>query len=99
MGEGSVCGRESRGWAGRGTQGRAGRASGPPDRGVRLPPVCRQFLAAHPAERGRLWEVEPPGAWGQRGNIWLKVQLQQSRQPDCELGWRRALWADRVWGR
>ncbi|XP_024838035.2 protein FAM169B [Bos taurus] len=41
--------------------------------------VCRKFLAAHPAERGRLWEVEPPGAWGQRDNIWLKVQLQQSR--------------------
>ncbi|XP_043290433.1 protein FAM169B-like [Cervus elaphus] len=48
--------------------------------------VCRQFLAAHPAERGRLWEVEPPGAWGQRGNIWLKVQLQQSRQPDSHPG-------------
>ncbi|XP_045019647.1 protein FAM169B isoform X4 [Bubalus bubalis] len=41
--------------------------------------VCRKFLTAHPAERGRLWEVEPPGAWGQRDNIWLKVQLQQSR--------------------
>ncbi|CAM9714294.1 unnamed protein product [Rangifer tarandus platyrhynchus] len=48
--------------------------------------VCRKFLVAHPAERGRLWEVEPPGAWGQRGNIWLKVQLQQSRQPDSHPG-------------
>nr|XP_005907453.1 PREDICTED: protein FAM169B [Bos mutus] len=49
--------------------------------------VCRKFLAAHPAERGRLWEVEPPGAWGQRDNIWLKVQLQQSRlHLDCEWG-------------
>ncbi|XP_070334276.1 protein FAM169B isoform X2 [Odocoileus virginianus] len=47
--------------------------------------VCRKFLAAHPAERGRLWEVEPPGAWGQRGNIWLKVQLQQSRQADFHM--------------
>ena len=46
--------------------------------------VCRKFLLAHPEERGRLWEVEPPGAWGQRGSIWLKVQLQQSRLPDRE---------------
>nr|XP_031526839.1 protein FAM169B-like [Vicugna pacos] len=50
--------------------------------------VCRKFLAAHPEERGRLWEVESPGAWGQRGSTWLKVQLQQLRDPDCELGWR-----------
>ncbi|XP_069909593.1 protein FAM169B isoform X3 [Oryctolagus cuniculus] len=41
--------------------------------------VCRQFLLAYPEERGRLWEVEPPGAWGQRTSIWLKVQLQQAR--------------------
>lgn len=51
-----------------------------------FPSVCRKLLAAHPEDRGRLWEVEPPGAWGQRGNIWLKVQLQQSRRPDCESG-------------
>eukprot|EP00070_Physeter_catodon_P005266 XP_007111094.2 protein FAM169B [Physeter catodon] len=44
--------------------------------------VCRKFLAAHPEERGRLWEAQPPGAWGQRVNIWLKVQLQQARRPD-----------------
>ncbi|XP_004693019.1 PREDICTED: protein FAM169B [Condylura cristata] len=44
--------------------------------------VCRKFLLAHPEEQGRLWEVEPPGAWGQRGNIWLKIQLQRSRPPD-----------------
>ncbi|XP_030173337.1 protein FAM169B isoform X2 [Lynx canadensis] len=48
--------------------------------------VCRKFLLAHPEERGRLWEVEPPGAWGQRGSIWLKVQLQQSRLPDPHPG-------------
>ncbi|XP_025749059.1 protein FAM169B isoform X2 [Callorhinus ursinus] len=48
--------------------------------------VCRKFLLAHPEERGRLWEVEPPGAWGQRGSIWLKVQLQQSRPPDSHPG-------------
>ncbi|KAB1257430.1 Protein FAM169B [Camelus dromedarius] len=56
--------------------------------------VCRKFLAAHPEERGRLWEVGALGAWGQRGSIWLKVQLQQSRDPDlatvifCNPGWR-----------
>ncbi|XP_058521360.1 protein FAM169B isoform X1 [Ochotona princeps] len=43
--------------------------------------VCRQFLLVCPEERGRLWEVEAPGAWGQRSNIWLKVQLQQARLP------------------
>ncbi|XP_054550732.1 protein FAM169B [Talpa occidentalis] len=46
--------------------------------------VCRKFLLAHPEEQGRLWEVEPPGAWGQRANIWLKIQLHLSRHPDCE---------------
>ncbi|MBZ3878003.1 Protein FAM169B [Sciurus carolinensis] len=45
--------------------------------------VCRQFLLAHPEERGRLWEVETLGARGQRVNIWLKVQ-QQARLPDGE---------------
>ncbi|XP_073918225.1 protein FAM169B-like isoform X2 [Castor canadensis] len=44
--------------------------------------VCRHFLLACPEERGRLWEVAPPGAWGQRVNIWLKVQLQQARLPE-----------------
>ncbi|KAL0618641.1 Protein FAM169B [Plecturocebus cupreus] len=47
--------------------------------------VCRQFLLVCPEERGRLWEVEPPGAWGQRINIWLKVQLQP-RLPDSHPG-------------
>ncbi|KAG8516362.1 Protein FAM169B, partial [Galemys pyrenaicus] len=46
--------------------------------------VCRKFLLAHPEEQARLWEVEPPGAWGQRANIWLKMQLQLSRHPDRE---------------
>lgn len=48
--------------------------------------VCRQFLLAHPEERGRLWEVEALGARGQRVNIWLKVQ-QQARLPEGE--WNR----------
>lgn len=42
----------------------------------------RQFLLTCPGERGRLWEVEPPGAWGQRANIWLKVYLQEARLQD-----------------
>ncbi|XP_055980775.1 protein FAM169B-like [Sorex fumeus] len=37
--------------------------------------VCRKFLLTQPEEQGRLWAVEPPGDWGQRENIWLKVQL------------------------
>ncbi|XP_072593286.1 protein FAM169B isoform X1 [Vulpes vulpes] len=48
--------------------------------------VCRKFLEAHPEERGRLWEVEPPGAWGQRGSIWLKVRQQQAQLPDSHPG-------------
>ncbi|XP_058398351.1 protein FAM169B-like isoform X4 [Diceros bicornis minor] len=48
--------------------------------------VCRKFLSARPEEQGRLWEVEPPGAWGQRGNIWRKVQLQQSRLSESHPG-------------
>ncbi|XP_060040380.1 protein FAM169B isoform X2 [Erinaceus europaeus] len=47
--------------------------------------VCSKFLSAHPEERGRLWEVEPPGAWGQRINIWLKIQLQRGRPTDRHL--------------
>ncbi|XP_076791862.1 protein FAM169B isoform X4 [Arvicanthis niloticus] len=44
--------------------------------------VLREFLLTCPGERGRLWEVEPPGAWGQRVNIWLKVYLQERRLQD-----------------
>lgn len=47
-------------------------------------PVLRQFLLTCPGERGRLWEVEPPGAWGQLVNIWLKVYLQERRLQDGE---------------
>ncbi|XP_066096106.1 protein FAM169B-like isoform X2 [Saccopteryx bilineata] len=52
--------------------------------------VCRKFLSARPEERERLWEVEPPGAWGQRASIWLKVQLQPLGLPDREDQQRRA---------
>ncbi|OBS70194.1 hypothetical protein A6R68_01268 [Neotoma lepida] len=46
--------------------------------------VLRQFLLTCPGERGRLWEVEPPGAWGQRVNIWLKICLQEAGLQDGE---------------
>ncbi|KAL6063262.1 hypothetical protein STEG23_011717 [Scotinomys teguina] len=44
--------------------------------------VLRQFLSTHPGERGRLWEVEFPGAWDQRDNIWLKICLQEAGLQD-----------------
>ncbi|XP_051062461.1 protein FAM169B isoform X1 [Phodopus roborovskii] len=44
--------------------------------------VLRQFLLTCPGERGRLWEVEPPGSWDQRDNIWLKVYLHETRLQD-----------------
>ncbi|XP_029430213.1 protein FAM169B isoform X4 [Rhinatrema bivittatum] len=37
--------------------------------------VCQKFLQLYPEERERLWEVEAPGDWSQRENIWLKIQL------------------------
>ncbi|XP_074090279.1 protein FAM169B-like isoform X2 [Macrotis lagotis] len=40
--------------------------------------VCRKFLLAYPEEQDRLWEVEAPGDWSQRVNIWLKIQLEPS---------------------
>ncbi|KAJ6662937.1 hypothetical protein lerEdw1_011141 [Lerista edwardsae] len=40
--------------------------------------VCRRFLETRPEEQARLWEVESPGDWSQRENIWLKMQLTGS---------------------
>ncbi|KYO21021.1 protein FAM169B isoform B [Alligator mississippiensis] len=37
--------------------------------------VCQRFLQAHTEEQERLWEVEAPGDWSQRVNIWLKIRL------------------------
>ncbi|KAJ7402561.1 protein FAM169B isoform X1 [Pitangus sulphuratus] len=40
--------------------------------------VCQKFLQAYPEEQKRLWEVEAPGDWSQRVNIWLKIQMELS---------------------
>ncbi|XP_018559631.1 protein FAM169B [Lates calcarifer] len=37
--------------------------------------VCRRFLQQHKEHRERLYEVEAPGGWNQRRNIWLNIQL------------------------
>ncbi|TKS72937.1 hypothetical protein D9C73_007014 [Collichthys lucidus] len=39
------------------------------------PLLCRRFLQRHEDERERLYEVEAPGSWTQRRNIWLNIQL------------------------
>eukprot|EP00076_Gallus_gallus_P025267 XP_015147757.1 protein FAM169B isoform X4 [Gallus gallus] len=40
--------------------------------------VCLKYLQAYPEEQKRLWEVEAPGDWSQRVNIWLKIQMESS---------------------
>uniref|UniRef100_A0AAY4B2D6 Protein FAM169B n=1 Tax=Denticeps clupeoides TaxID=299321 RepID=A0AAY4B2D6_9TELE len=37
--------------------------------------VCRKYLQIHQEQRDRLYEVESPGDWSQRRNVWLKLQL------------------------
>ncbi|XP_030587551.1 protein FAM169B isoform X2 [Archocentrus centrarchus] len=37
--------------------------------------VFRRFLQKHRQHRERLYEVEAPGGWTQRRNIWLNIQL------------------------
>ncbi|XP_072554505.1 protein FAM169B isoform X2 [Paramormyrops kingsleyae] len=37
--------------------------------------VCRKYLSTHDAEQERLYEVEAPGDWSQRRNVWLTLQL------------------------
>ncbi|XP_026222169.1 protein FAM169B isoform X1 [Anabas testudineus] len=37
--------------------------------------VCRRFLQQHEEHRERLYEVEAPGGWTQRRNVWLNIQL------------------------
>uniref|UniRef100_A0A673JNI2 Family with sequence similarity 169 member B n=1 Tax=Sinocyclocheilus rhinocerous TaxID=307959 RepID=A0A673JNI2_9TELE len=38
--------------------------------------VCKKFLKIHEEERDRLYEVEAPGGWAQRHNVWLNIQLR-----------------------
>ncbi|XP_038874044.1 protein FAM169B isoform X1 [Salvelinus namaycush] len=40
--------------------------------------VCSKYLLMHQDQRDRLYEVEAPGCWGQRRNIWLNIQLNRS---------------------
>ncbi|KAK9517202.1 hypothetical protein VZT92_025088 [Zoarces viviparus] len=37
--------------------------------------VCRSFLQQHEEHLEHLYEVEAPGGWTQRRNIWLSIQL------------------------
>ncbi|KAM9816453.1 protein FAM169B isoform X1 [Syngnathus typhle] len=39
--------------------------------------VCRHFLQLNEDHRDLLYEVEAPGAWTQRRNIWLNIQLSR----------------------
>lgn len=47
--------------------------------------VCRRFLQQHEEYRDRLYEVEAPGSWTQRQNIWLNIQL--GRYTLCKNVW------------
>ncbi|XP_073785311.1 protein FAM169B isoform X1 [Danio rerio] len=38
--------------------------------------VCKKYLEVHEKERERLYEVEAPGEWPQRRNVWLNIQLR-----------------------
>ncbi|XP_067871263.1 protein FAM169B isoform X3 [Heterodontus francisci] len=37
--------------------------------------VCSKYLQSMPHEQDRVWEVEPPGDWSQRLNVWLQIQM------------------------
>ncbi|XP_077452665.1 protein FAM169B [Stigmatopora argus] len=39
--------------------------------------VCRHFLQLNEDQRDRLYEVEAPGEWTQRRNIWLNIRLSR----------------------
>ncbi|XP_058244503.1 protein FAM169B isoform X2 [Hemibagrus wyckioides] len=38
--------------------------------------VCKKYLEIHQEQRDRLYEVEAPGNWSQRRNVWLNILLQ-----------------------
>lgn len=44
--------------------------------------VCKRFLQLHEELRERLYEVEAPGGWTQRRNIWLNIQLGRYSQSE-----------------
>ncbi|XP_041693359.1 protein FAM169B isoform X3 [Coregonus clupeaformis] len=46
--------------------------------------VCSKYLLMHQDQRDRLYEVEAPGGWGQRRNIWLNIQLNRSTNSSSE---------------
>ncbi|KAM6308572.1 protein FAM169B-like [Aegotheles albertisi] len=50
--------------------------------------VCQKFLQTYPEEQKRLWEVEAPGDWSQRVNIWLKIQMESSPAGKAEAGFQ-----------
>ncbi|KAL7878813.1 hypothetical protein AOLI_G00097870 [Acnodon oligacanthus] len=38
--------------------------------------VCKKYLETHKEQREHLYEVDAPGEWSQRRNVWLSIQLQ-----------------------
>ncbi|KAM9480925.1 protein FAM169B isoform 3-T3 [Clarias gariepinus] len=38
--------------------------------------VCKKYLEIHQEQRERLYEVEAPGNWSQRRNMWLSILVQ-----------------------
>ncbi|KAK4820957.1 hypothetical protein QYF61_009202 [Mycteria americana] len=50
--------------------------------------VCQKFLQTYPEEQKRLWEVEAPGDWSQRVNIWLKIQMESSPAGKAKAGFQ-----------
>ncbi|XP_048114010.1 protein FAM169B [Alosa alosa] len=44
---------------------------------ARMYEVCQKFLEINEEERDRLYEVESPGDWGQRRNVWLGLQVRR----------------------
>ncbi|XP_016350161.1 protein FAM169B isoform X2 [Sinocyclocheilus anshuiensis] len=59
--------------------------------------VCKKYLEIHEDERERLYEVEAPGGWAQRRNVWLNIQLQDfpkhcgnsEQSPQCSYSHER----------
>ncbi|XP_058607124.1 protein FAM169B isoform X2 [Onychostoma macrolepis] len=59
--------------------------------------VCKKYLEIHKEERERLYEVEAPGGWAQRRNVWLNIQLRDfpkhcgnsEQSPRCSYSHKR----------